>query len=70
MHPHGAEHVLAGDAGRFCGRAVHHHCQTFACQQQGQQRREHGQLACAVVAGQHYDWAGGVDGLQACVRGV
>ena len=51
--------------------AVHQHRQTFARQQQRQQRGQHRQLARAVVAGQHDQGAlGGGDTVQAGVCSV
>jgi hypothetical protein len=50
---------------------MHQHRQALARQQQRQQRRQHGQLARPVVAGQHHDGAAGSrHPVHPCVRGV
>ena len=47
------QHIRCQGAARLGAHAVQQHGQPLARQQQRQQRREHGQLARTVVAGQH-----------------
>jgi hypothetical protein len=54
MDVQGLQHFRGKHPARFGGRAVHQNRHAFTRQQQGQQGREHRQLACAVVAGQHH----------------
>ena len=54
------EHVRAQHPLGFGSRAVHQHAQAFTRQQQGQEWREHRQLARTVVAGQNHGGAAGV----------
>jgi hypothetical protein len=58
-HVERGQHVRGEHAARLARAAMHQHRQPLARQQQRQQRRQHGQLARAVVAGQHDQRAAG-----------
>jgi hypothetical protein len=72
-HAHLGQDLGRGHASRILLHAVDQHRHAFARQQQGQQRRQVGQLARAVVAGDEHrrDTPGGAAAARtSCFRGV